>query len=378
MGPNPRAHLRLPRKREKKMKPLSKVLFPICLFVIVALVGCAQPAGPAAPAAQPTAAAAAPAAQPAAAATQAPAAAAATKPMKIALVVSTSVTDSGWDSTAYQGLMQAKEKYGAETSVAENAQTSQTEAIVRDYASRGYDLIVTNSFSYGDGVMKVAPDFPKSKFAVTTGIWKADNVSSFDPLQEDYFLGGCLDGLMSKSGKLGIIGGVKMPAMIRTANAIADGAKFCKPGIDVSTAYVGSWADPAKAKELALAQIASGVDVIDGSASVGYDGIVEAVKQAEKDSGKMVYTITDMVLKPDFPKQIMAAHTQDHGPMVMYYADQVAKGNFQGGIFRPGLKDGLIYLKMTDSVPADVQAKVKQVQQDIIDGKVKITERFTE
>ena len=123
-------------------------------------------------------------------------------------------------------------------------------------------------------------------------------------------------------------------------------------------AYVGSWADPAKAKELALAQIASGVDVIDGSASVGYDGIIEAVKQAERE-GKTVYTITDMVLKSDFPKQIMAAHTQDHGPMVLNYAEEVKNGTFKGGIFRPGLKSGLIYLKMTDSVPADVKAKVE-------------------
>jgi len=347
------------------MKRLSMVLFPIGLVLMLGLAGCTQPAP--APSAPPTAAPAA--AQPAATAP--------VKPLKVALVLSTSVTDSGWDSTAYRGLQEVKDQLGAEVSVSENTQTSQTEAVVRDYASQGYDLIVVNSFSYGDGVMKVAPDFPKSRFAITTGIWKADNVSSFDPLQEDYFLGGCLDGLMTKSGKIGIIGGVNMPAMVRTANAIADGAKYCRPDVKVSTAYVGSWADPAKAKELAMAQIASGVDVIDGSASAGYDGIVEAVKQAEKDQGKMVYTVTDMVLKPDFPKQIMAAHTQDHGPEVVTYAQQVKDGTFQGGIFRPGLKSGLIYLKLTDSVPADIKAKVEKVQQDLIDGKITVNERFT-
>lgn len=299
------------------------------------------------------------------------------EPLKIALVISTSIADSGWDSTAYQGLLEAEAKYGAEISVNENTQVSNTEAVVRDYASRGYDLIIVNSFSFGDGTMKVAPDFPDSKFVITTGIWEADNVSSFDPLQEDYFLSGCLDALMSKSGKIGIMGGVEMPAMIRTANAISDGAKYCNPDIEVSFAYIGSWGDPAKAKELALAMIASGIDVIDGSVSAGFDGILEATKQAEGE-GKIVYTVTDMVVSPDFPVQIMAAHTQDHGQEVMAYTEQVVNGTFVGGIFRPGLESGIIYLVMTDTVPADIQAQIEQVQQDIIDGKVTIIERFTQ
>ncbi len=63
--------------------------------------------------------------------------------------------------------------------------------------------------------------------------------------------------------------------------------------------------------------------------------------------------------------------------MVMEYAKQVQNRTFKGGIFRPGLGSGLIYLKMTDTVPADIQAKVKQVQQDLIDGKTVVNERFT-
>ena len=349
----------------------NKIIIPILVLVLLGsfLVGCAPAAPP--EAAPPEEAEAQPAE------VEDEPAEAVEEPVKIALVLSTSIADSGWDSTAYQGLLEAEAKYGAEISVNENTQVSNTEAVVRDYASRGYDLIIVNSFSFGDGVMKVAPDFPDSNFAITTGIWEAENVSSFDPLQEDYFLSGCLDALMSKSGKIGVMGGVEMPAMIRTANAISDGAKHCNPDIDVSFAYIGSWGDPAKAKELALAMIASGIDVIDGSVSAGYDGILEAVKEAEAE-GKTVYTVTDMVVSPDFPKQIMAAHTQDHGQEVLAYADQVVNGTFEGGIFRPGLETGIIYLVMTDTVPADIQAQIKQVQQDIIDGKVTITEKFTQ
>ncbi len=300
-----------------------------------------------------------------------------TPPIKIAILLSTTASDSGWDATAVQGGEDAKTQLGAEVSVSENVTTSGTEAVVRDYASRGYNLIIANDFSMGEGVNKVAPEFPNTKFVITTGIWEAANVSSFNPNPEDYFLGGCLDALMSKSGKIGIMGGMNQPAMVATANAIAEGARLCRPDIGITIAYVGSWADPAKAKELALGFIASGIDVIDGSVSVGYDGILSAIKEAEA-NGQFVYTITDQVMKPDFIKQIMAAHTQDHGPMVLDYAKQVIDGTFHGVNYRPGLSTGLIYLKMTETVPADIQAKVQQVQQDIVDGKTTVVPNYEE
>jgi basic membrane protein A and related proteins len=342
-----------------KNKPFVHYLtvFLICCF----LVGCATPT-------------AAPTAQAPAAATQPQGKA--SIPLKIALVLSTSESDSGWDSTAYQGGQDAKAQLNAEVSVNENTTTSGAEAVIRDYASRGYNLIIANDFSMGPAVMKVAPSFPNSKFVVTTGIWTAANVSSFNPVPEDYYIGGCLDALMSKSGKIGVMGGVDQPAVVGTANAIADGAKQCKPDIQVSYAYVGSWSDPATAKQLATAFIASGIDVIDGTVSEGYQGVLDAITQAAT-SGKTVYTVTDQVYKPTFPKQIIAAHTQDHGPMVMYYAKEVQSGTFQGVNLNPGLSTGLIYLKMTDAVPSDIQAQVVALQQKIVSGQIKYVERFT-
>ncbi len=114
--------------------------------------------------------------------TQPPAAApttaqAAGKPLKIAILLSTTSADSGWDATAYQGGQDAKAQLGAEVSVNENTVQSSAEAVVRDYASRGYNLIVVNDFGLGDVACKIAPDYPNVNFAITTGIWEAPNVS---------------------------------------------------------------------------------------------------------------------------------------------------------------------------------------------------------
>ncbi len=297
--------------------------------------------------------------------------------LKIALLLTSPVTDAGWNATAYEGLKQAESELGAEVSMSESIPTSENEAVFRDYASRGYDLLIGQSFSFGEAAMAVAPDFPDSKFVITTGIWEADNVSSYNPLLDNWFVSGALAALMSESGKLGILGGVEQPAMIATANAIADGARYVRPDIDISIAYVGSWADPAKAKELALAQIASGVDDIDGSVSAGFVGVVDAVKEVQEQQDKTVYIVQDVALDPSVaPDQIIGAHVQNFDGMVMYYANAVKDGTFIGTTYRPGLDTGLIDLLPTDLVPEDIKAQIEQIKQDIIDGKITIEEKY--
>lgn len=299
------------------------------------------------------------------------------EPLKVALMLSSPATDSGWNATAYKGLQTLESDYGAEISLTESIPTTDNEAVFRDYASRGYNLIIGNSFSFGEAATIVAPDFPDTKFVITTGIWGENNVASYYPLLEDYFVSGAMDALMTKSGKIGIIGGVDIPSMRATANAIADGAKSINPDLEISIAYVGSWADPAKAKELALAQIASGVDVIDGSTSTSFAGILEAVKETYEKEGKLVYVVGDVVLDESLaPEQMIGAHIQHFDGMVVYFFELLQEGEFTGEIHRPGLESGLIDVLMTDLVPSDVQEKVNAVKQQFIDGKLTVTEKF--
>ncbi|MEN6410882.1 MAG: BMP family protein [Anaerolineaceae bacterium] len=359
----------------QKRTALMTTLIIIAALLIPSLAGCS-------PATASTSEAAAPAAteasEPAAAATESAAPTeSAAEPLKVALMLSSPATDSGWNATAYKGLKQLESEYGAEISLSESIPTSDNEAVYRDYASRGYDLIIGNSFSFGEAAMKVAPDFPDTKFAVTTGIWGEGNVASYYPLLEDYYTSGAMDALMTKTGKIGLIGGVDIPSMRATMNAFIDGAKSINPDVEISVAYVGSWADPAKAKELALAQIASGVDVIDGSSSTSFTGIIEAVKETYEKEGKIVYVVGDVALDASLaPENIIGAHTQNFDGMVLYFYGLVKDGTFKGEIYRPGLASGLIDVLMTDLVPTDVQEKVNAVKQQFVDGKLTVTEKF--
>jgi len=60
------------------------------------------------------------------------------------------------------------------------------------------------------------------------------------------------------------------------------GAKDANPNVDIDFAFVGSYEDPAKAKEIASAMIAKGCDILQTNAGATDTGVVEAAKEDGK------------------------------------------------------------------------------------------------
>lgn len=323
----------------------------------VILAGCAAPTPTPQAAAQPTSQAAA---QPA------------SRKLKVALGTFGPVTDAGWSATHYEGLKRVEKEYGAEISLTDGVEVPKFESVLRDYCSQGYDLVFGQSFGWGEPAMKVAKDYANCKMVITTGIVSATNVASFWPMEvENYFLSGVLAAHMTKTGKIGVIGGVDLPNMRAKMNAVIAGAKYVNPDVKVVASFVGSFTDPALGKEIAMAQIAEGADVIDQMASTSGLGAIEAARE------KNVWLISDVVFNRDLaPDNMIGAHVARFGDMVAHYAKQTIDGTFEGKVWRPGLATGMIDLEMGDLVPADVINQVQDVKQKIIKGEIKIEETF--
>src|SRR5438046_10445828 len=126
--------------------------------------------------------------------------------------------------------------------------------------------------------------------------------------------------MTSKSGTLGFIGGMDIGLIHRFEGGYEQGAKAANPNVQVIQNYVGvtdaAWNNPGKGKEIALAQISKGADVIFTAAGNSGLGAFDAVEQAGKDSSgrathfvigvdsnqnmvKPGYVITSMVKRDD-------------------------------------------------------------------------------
>src|SRR3546814_11291672 len=86
---------------------------------------------------------------------------------------------------------------------------------------------------------------------------------------------GVLAGTLSKTGKIGMVGGHAIGEVNRLFHAFMEGARSVNPDAQYKVAFIGSWFDPPKAKEFALAQAESGADVLYAERA----GVVDAARE---------------------------------------------------------------------------------------------------
>jgi basic membrane protein A len=144
---------------------------------------------------------------------------------------------------------------------------------------------------------------------------------------------------------------------------IIEVTKKINPKAEVVTAYTNSWEDVPKAKEAALAQIASGVDVIVANGDACNLGVIQAAK--EKGIQVVGWTGDQHDLAPD---NVLTSAVQRVDKMMLIAAQELKNGTFEGKIYNLGLKDGVQYMgTYNDKVPEELRQQVEKEAQGIID-----------
>ena len=308
---------------------------------------------------------------------------------KVAMLLPGSISDAGWNALAYEGLKAIEKQLDAKISHAETRTPSDQEEQFRSYALDGYDLVFGHGYEFQDPAKAVAPDYPETIFITSSGGTITDNISPANfRVEEPAYLLGIIAGMMTKTNKLGVMGGQNIPSVNSTFMAFEGGAKSVNPEVEVSWVYVGNWEDIGKGKELALAQINEGVDFIFPNADAAGLGAYEAAeifnksKEAQK-AGKMVYTFGANRDKSDISPTVIANAVITPNAFVKI-AEIVKSGEFKPQIYTFNmLTDEAITLvyspALKDKVPEDVQKAVAAAKAKILAGELKVPQiDFTE
>ena len=228
------------------------------------------------------------------------------------------------------------------------------ERVLRDFASRGYDLIFAHSFSFGDAALSVAEDFPDTYFMAGTAKELAPNLGTYsNPDYQGAYIAGMLAAGISDSDVIGWVGGMPAPNMLANLHAYEAGAADINPDTKVLYTFIGSWFDPPKAKEAALAQVEQGADVLSAQGV----GVIDAANEAKV---LALGAMTDQnFLGPD---SVLTSVTWDLGPLVAAVAQDVIDGNWESKNWSFGIAEGSIklasYHDLASDVPEDLQAKI--------------------
>lgn len=288
--------------------------------------------------------------------------------LKIGQVNASPAAEIGWSKQHALGIDAIKAAFGdrVEVTVVDNTFLPQdAERVFRDLAAQGHRLIFGTSFSLGQPMQKVAPQFPDVAWEHCSGIVHLPNLGTFEAkYYEGMYIAGIAAGHMTRTGKLGFVGGFPIPDIVGPGNAFLLGARTVNPDITCSVVFLNSWFDPGKEKEAAQALMAQGADVILGMTDTG------VCVQAAQEAG--VYSVGYASDLTSFgPDSQLTSVVLDWSSDYVGAAQKVLDGNWTSESRWDGLAGGVVTLApFNAAIPEDVRVKLDAAVEGVKSGEI--------
>jgi basic membrane protein A len=286
--------------------------------------------------------------------------------------------DRSFNSAANEGVLRAKKEFPIVLRDVEPGDPTSIEPAQRAFAQYGYNMIIGVGFAQGPILTEVAKDYPQLHFVLIDAVAESPNVASLlFKEHEGSFLVGMIAAYTNKTGTIGFVGGMDIPLIHRFQTGYEEGAKYVKPNINVLVNYVGitdtAWNNPGKGRELANSQYERGADVIFQAAGNSGLGVFDAAEAYKKFA--IGVDANQNWVKPGF---ILTSMMKRIDNAVYNVVKDEVEGKFQGGVHIYGLENQGVDYALDDYnrklIPQDVIDKVEQAKQDIIAGKIKVTD----
>ncbi|HSW09296.1 MAG TPA: BMP family protein [Bacillota bacterium] len=188
----------------------------------------------------------------------------------------------GWDRAQWAGLQLLKEEHGWGLSVAEAVPFPDLAKVASGYAEAGYDVVIFTSSAHIPAWMEVAPKYPDTWFllmSVTDTLPASPRVAAWRPDMYSYgVIVGITAAKASKTGTIGVIGGMPIPALLLMFSGIIEGARHVRPDAEVLVSWAGNWVDVPTHRELTLLHIENQADVLFTVTGPATAGVFEAAE----------------------------------------------------------------------------------------------------
>ncbi|MFT6558485.1 MAG: basic membrane lipoprotein Med (substrate-binding protein (PBP1-ABC) superfamily) [Sneathiella sp.] len=275
-----------------------------------------------------------------------------------------------WAGTLHRALVKAEKEGKIDYVFSEKTANTDYVRVMREYAEGGAKLIVGEAFGISREARKVADDYPEVAFLMgDPGDKYGKNFSVFDNyIHEPCYLMGVIAGSMTKTNKIGMIGGYPIGEVNRLFHAFMAGARSVNPDVEFKVSFIGSWYDPPKAKEFAFAQVESGVDVLYAERA----GVVDAARE----KGILAFGNVNDMNKEENGKDVVVASALWHMENAIDNAiKDVKAGTFTASNYKEWTmmqKGGASlssFYEFDSKIPAAAKAKVEELTAKIMSGE---------
>lgn len=286
------------------------------------------------------------------------------------------VNDKSFNQSAWEALQTVQT--GGKASVKYLQSKSDQDYIpnLNQFVKDGYSLTWGIGFNLADAINTVAKQNPDSKLAIIDSVVNQPNVKSVTFAEnEGSFLVGVIAGKMTKTNKIGFVGGEKSPLIQRFEAGFKAGIQAVNPDATLQVNYAGAFDKPDVGKSAAATLYNDGVDIIFHAAGATGTGVFNEAS-ARVNAGQQVWVIgVDKDQSLEFGDKVtLTSMIKRVDTAVEKVSQEVIDGTFKGGTETLGLKDDGVGVADTSSknVPADVLKLVDEYKAKIISGEVKV------
>lgn len=170
---------------------------------------------------------------------------------KVGLVLNGTIDDHSWGQAHYEGMMQCAESLNLEVCYRENVpDDEQCKEYIEELINQGCEIIVCNSFGFGEYALEMAALHRDIYFFHATGVQESDNLATyFGRIYQMRYLSGIVAGLQTETGEIGYVAAYPIPEVNRGINAFALGVRQVNPDAHVYVEWTQSWTGDAEAEE---------------------------------------------------------------------------------------------------------------------------------
>lgn len=304
------------------------------------------------------------------------------EPFKVALVFDEGgLGDKSFNDAAHEGTERAAKELGIEFKMAEPERPADRVTFLERFSTTDAKLILCVGFLFTEEVRRVAKEHPDKLYAcvdysLAPGEVLPPNLATLNFREhEGSFLVGAIAALTSKSGTIGFVGGAEGPLIRKFEVGYAAGARHVRPDVQVKVAYAGvtgaAFSNPTKGKELALAMLGEGADVIFHAAGTTGFGVFNACRER----GALAIGVDRDQSDPvEYPNIILTSMVKRTDNAVFDAIRSAAEGNFKAGPNFYGLADdGVGYVLNASNrtlIAPEIVEKVNALREQIIKGEI--------
>ena len=288
--------------------------------------------------------------------------------LKVALVAPSATNDLSWTQTMYSALESLKTSQHLKLAVSANEYvTSDAANIIREYASKGYNLVIGHGGQYGSIIQQLAPKFPKVSFAwgAVSSTFDLPNVFAYEAdANEGGYVQGYMAGMLSKSHVLGVIGPIATGDDMLYVDGFVAGVRAENKSNVIHPVYTGSYSDDSLMATAAKTFVSDGADVLSATtqSSVGALGIAK--------SDKLPFFASDWSEASLAPHNVVSSQVYNWQSVLIQMFGAIRSGRLGGATYVIDIGNGgeTIDFNSGYRLPARIKAEGKKLIKEITDG----------